>query len=144
MEEIDKLSTEEKEKLYKIPVLISILAAGKDGEIEKEEKAESLRLVHIKSYKAPLVLRDFYAEVEERFVNNFDSLVKELPKDITAREKEIDERIAALDPLVDKVGERFSIALKKSLKNYAYHVSKVHRNVLEYFILPLNIPGITD
>jgi hypothetical protein len=34
--------------------------------------------------------------------------------------------------------------MRDSLRSYKSHISRAHRNILEYFIFPLPIKGITD
>jgi len=46
--------------------------------------------------------------------------------------------------ILKKLGKEYASTMHRSMKTFKDHVSKAHRNVLEYFVFPLPIKGLTD
>jgi hypothetical protein len=71
-----KLSNEERELLYKAPVLVSVLASSSFNEVNKYQKADAVKLAHLKTFTATPLLLPYYAEVEKTFKEQFETSVK--------------------------------------------------------------------
>ena len=99
--EIDKLSQEEKDILLRAPAVVAILAAiSDDGEVSKHEKAESIKLSHLRTYTSEEMLHNFYSEAEKKFEVNFDDIFIEGITQITNLLK-IDDSSATYEPYFD-------------------------------------------
>ena len=144
IKQFDKLTENEIELLLKAPVLVSVLAASGDHEISKEEKAEAIKLAHLKTFTAVSLLLPYYNEVENNFKTYFESIVKKyVPFDDFKRE-ELKKEIGALNTVIAKLDKNFAEILHKSLSGYAEHVRKADRGFLLDFILPIPITGFND
>lgn len=106
---IDELSAEYRAILLKAPALVSVLVASGDHEISKSEKADAVKMAHLKTYTANPLLINYYKEVETDFVRNFQETVKKYsPFDNLKREalkKEIsiaNNILTKLDPEISK------------------------------------------
>lgn len=144
MKEFKGLNQKEVDLLLKAPALVSVLAASLDGAVDEKEKAQAIKLSHVKTFSTQGQLQEYFKEVEKNFEKNFEQLNKDLPKDLDKREDLIKKDLKKLDAILKKLDHNFARALRHSLDTYKEHVSKVHRNALEFFALPLNFPGLTD
>jgi hypothetical protein len=138
------LSLPEREQLEKFPVYLSLLAASKDCRLDGQEMHSAVKLTHIKTFSCDPVLSDYYAEVDKNFETVAREISNQLPADRDAREVAIRRQLTKLEILLHKLDKRYAAIMHESLRSYKDHVSRAHRNVLEYFIFPLPISGITD
>ena len=138
------LTNSEWEQLYKLPAYISLLAANHDGGIDRQERKAAIKLSHIKTYSCHPLLTSFYDEADKVFEQNIVELDEALPKERTAREEAIKQKIAKLDPILNKLGTEYAKALQQSMQTFLRYVSKAHNNVFEYFLFPMPIKGITE
>ena len=144
MKNFTELPEKDRELLLQFPAYISLLAANADDEIDEDEKKAAIWLTHIKTFSTEPVLHPFYLQAELVFEKNLQLLNEKLPKTKTERNQAIKEALILIESVLKKMRSDYVSALKRSMKSYKNHVSKAHRNVLEYFIFPLPIEGISD
>lgn len=144
MQELEILNPEEKNKVLQAPAYISLLAANADGQMDEEEKYEAIKFSHIKTYTSHKLLKPFYQQVEKHFIENIDLLNDKLPKNKAERQTIIQEELENINSIIGKLDLFTSNTLRKSLKEYTEHISKIHRNVMEEFVFPFAIKGLTD
>lgn len=144
MELYANLTAEEKEKLLRFPVYISLLAANQDGKLDDREKQKATDLVHIKNYenKEP-ALAKYYTEATAVFERNLVYLDAILPKEKSQREAAIRQQFAELEGILSKLGAEYNNAMHRSIQAFKEQVSKAHENVLEHFFFPFPIKGFT-
>jgi hypothetical protein len=136
--EFQNLNTEEKKTLLEAPAIVSVLSAlSADGTIEENEKAEAIRLSHLRPFTSPEILNDYYKEVEINFEKNLNQLINKLPPETDAKKEYLRDELRRLTPILTKMDKEFSMTLVDSLKSYARHVFKAHSHFLEYFVLPV-------
>ncbi|HVS96658.1 MAG TPA: hypothetical protein VHE54_09220 [Puia sp.] len=138
------LNQPEREQLLRFPVYLSLLAASKDCRLDGAEMHTAIKLTHIKTFSCDPVLADYYAEVDSNFEAVATKISNQLPADRDAREFAIKRELDKLEAILRKLDKRYAAILHESLRSYKDHVSRAHRNVLEYFLFPLPIGGITD
>lgn len=139
-----KLSNEERELLYKAPVLVSVLASSSYNEVNKHQKADAVKLSHLKTFTATSLLLPYYAEVEKTFKEQFETSVeKYFPFDDSKR-NDLKKEIEKVNRIIGKLDEDYARVLHRSLEGYARHVRKAAHSVFEDFIFPVPIPGLTD
>lgn len=144
MKSFHDLNPEEKDLLLKFPVYVSMLAAEKDDHLDKIEKRTAIQFCHIKTFTCDPLLSEFYHEAEKRFEANINELDQSLPKDKTEREEIIKNELAKIEKILLKLGTDYALVMHRSMRSFKNHVSRAHRNILEYFVFPLPINGITD
>ena len=66
-----KLTEEEQELLYKVPVLISVLATCFCGN-QKRPNAQAIRSAYLKTFMVNPILLPCYNEIERRFIGLFE------------------------------------------------------------------------
>lgn len=144
MIEYKNLSPGEKEQLLKFPAYISLLAAAAENGLDRQEKQAVVKLTHIRTYFCDPLIADYYKEVDREFDKTITALNNELPKTAEERRLVITRELRKMDIILKKLGEEYGIVLRHSMQNYKNYVSRAHRNILEYFIFPLPISGLTD
>jgi anaerobic ribonucleoside-triphosphate reductase len=143
MKQFSTLSKEDREALLKFPAYITLLAADSDGLLDKAEKKEAIKLEHIKTFSADLLLKEFYKEADKVFKNNLEQINKSLPEGREPRETALKNELMKLEKVVIKLGENYTSAMRRSMKSFKDHVSKAHHNVLIDFIFPMPIKGLS-
>jgi hypothetical protein len=139
-----KLNEQDKKALLEYPALISLLAAKNGASLDNRELRSVLRLNHIKTFSSDPMLSDYFTDLEMTFEKTMADLNRHLPAAKEEREQAIHQELARLEVILAKLGVAYASVMHKNMRAYAEHVSKAHRNVLEYFVLPMPIKGITD
>lgn len=143
IKQFNELKNEERELLYKAPVLVSVLTSCSLNEINEAQKADAIKLSHLKTFTSNPLLREYYEEVDKQFKNQFEATVKDFfPFDENKRgilKKEIDK----VNLIIGKLEITYGKVLHKSLEGYASHVKKATHSVFQDFIFPLPIPGLS-
>jgi hypothetical protein len=141
--QLEKLTWEEQDLLFRAPVLVSVLASCSYKEVNKAQKADAIKLAHLKTFTATPVLLTYYAEVEKRFREQFETTVeKYFPFDETQRSALMQE-LNKVHQVMAKLNKDYAYALNKSLEGYAMHVKRASHSVFQDFLFAFNIPGLT-
>ncbi|SCY41378.1 hypothetical protein [Flavobacterium caeni] len=145
MELYANLTHEQREKLQQFPAFISLLAANADGQLDDQEKQKAIDLAHIKDYdnKEPLLAR-YYQDVRENFAQQLDRLDALLPRDKKQREEAIKYQLTEIETILGVLGSAYAQAMRRSMQSFKEYVSNAHDHVLEHFLFPLPIKGITQ
>lgn len=144
MKHFKKLTKDEIELLLKAPVLVSVLAASRDHKISNEEKADAIKLAHLKTFTADPLLLSYYKEVENNFKHYFEMIVKKYAPFNDVKREELKKEINILNTVIIKLNKKIAKTLHNSLSRYAEHVKKSERSFLGNFIFPIPILGLTD
>jgi hypothetical protein len=135
---IENLRDNERKFLLEAPVFVSVLSAlSVDGTIEENEKAEAIKLAHLRTFTSPDILNEYYKEVDINFESNLNNLINNLPPDTDSKREYLRNELRKLTPILANMDREFSMILLDSLKSFAHHVFKAHSHFLEYFILPV-------
>jgi len=144
MKSFDGLNQSEKDLLLKFPVYVSMLAAEKNDHLDKIEKRTAIHFCHIKTFTCDPLLSKFYQAAEKNFESNISELDSALPINKADREEMILKDLAKIENILLKLGTDYALVMHRSMRSFKNHVSRAHRNILEYFVFPLPINGITD
>lgn len=144
MKSYKDLNEKEKQQLLKYPAYISLLASTAEGSMDEQEKKTAVKLTHVKTFSSDPLLSEFYKEAEKIFEANLNTLNKELPAGKEERMAAISKELEKLEPLVKKLDPEYASLLRRSMASYKQHISRAHRNVLEYFIFPVPIDSLSD
>ena len=121
---ISKLHQDEQELIKKAPLLVSILVAGADGEVDPEEINKSVSLIHTKSFSETSEIRHLYRELDHDVETTLMKMLQELPADLTEREAVITEQLIALNSVVAKLEPQIASDFYKSLRSFALRVAQ--------------------
>ncbi len=115
----ENLSKEEIDTLVEAPALITILVGAADGELDKEERVWSERLLRSRTYNNPKTLNEFYRVVVEGFWLKVHSEMAHLPQDPDTRNAEISTRLERLNPILAKLDIQLAADLYKGFLGLA-------------------------
>jgi hypothetical protein len=144
MKDFKSLEQDDRDRLLKYPAFIALLAANKDARIDEAEKAAAEKFLHIKTYSSNPLFAEYYEEADKQFEKNIEELDRKLPADRDARLLSIKYELALLELILEKLDTEYASLMHDSMRSFKEHVSKAHFSVLEYFIFPLPVKGITD
>lgn len=144
MKNYNELKEKEKAQLLKFPAYISLLASTVEEEMDKDEKAVAVKLTHVKTFSSHPLLADYYKDAEKVFEQTITALNQSLPHNRVARMDAIHEELSKLEDVLKKLDPYYRALLLRSMQSYKHYVSRAHRNVLEYFLFPMPINGISD
>lgn len=143
VKQFGKLTDEERELLFKAPVLVSVLASSSFNKVNKSQKADAIKLAHLKTFTAHPLLLPYYGEVEKDFKEAFEiALKKYFPFD-EAKRDEIKKEMAKISWIMNKLDKGYAEVLGTSFERYARHVTKAGHSIFEDFIFPVPIKGLT-
>lgn len=138
MDYLIELTPEERERIYRAPVVFAALAAvSADGKITDQERSKAIKLAHLRTHTSPSFLHSYYDEVDKIFETEFEKLEAQLPPDEAAQKAYLKSSMEELYPIMAKLDKDYSIHLTQSLKSFARHIFHAESHFLEYFILPV-------
>ena len=129
----NNLTTVENDKLKKAISLITVLIAGADGNIEKEELTWAKKIAGVREYGPPTILHRFYQEVGVDYEETVNSLIATLPQETNERTAVISEKLAELNPILAKLDNGMAYAYYKSFVTFSEHVAKATGGILGFF-----------
>lgn len=132
IDEFQNLTEDEKETMYKVPVLVSILIAGADNEIDRNEIRKAVDLSDIKQRSAREELIAYYREVGQDFEDKMKVLIQQYPTDAEKRNKQIVDELENLNQILPKLDKKFAIEFYASIKDIAKKVAEASGGVLGY------------
>lgn len=115
----EQLTKEEIDTLVAAPALITILVGAADGELDREERVWSERLLRSRTYNNPKALNEFYRVVVEGFWVKVHSEMAHLPQDTDQRNAEISARLEKLNPILAKIDLPLAADLYKGFRGLA-------------------------
>ena len=143
IKQFEKLTNEERELLYKAPVLVSVLASCTFNQINEVQKADAIKLSHLKTFTAKPELSNYYVEVDKQFKDQFDLAVKEYSPFDDKKRNSLKGEIDRVNHIIGKLEKTYGQVFHKSLEGYANHVKKAAHSIFQDFIFPIPIQGLT-
>ena len=129
--------------LYKAPVLVSVLASCSFNEVNKAQKADAIKLAHLKTFTANPLLLSYYAEVEKTFKDEFEAAIKKYFPFDDAKRKELKEEIEKVNLVIGKLDKEYAQVCIIALNRYTKHVKKAAHSIFQDFIFPMPIEGLS-
>lgn len=128
--ELDKLDSTEKELILKAPLLVCLLIAGADNEIDKKEVRGAVELSRKKRKQANTALTELFEEVSTDFEDKLKILLESLPHKPEVRTKAISDELARLNRVLPKMGKGFSSEYYKALRYIAEKIAESSGGIL--------------
>ena len=123
--EFDRLSNSEQELMQKCPILICILIAGADHEIDNREIKGSIELAKRKYKKFnDSSLKTFYLDMSEDFEDKLKVVIQSYPSDPKKRNSIISEELGSINSIWPKLDRKFAMEFYKSIKDIAMHTAE--------------------
>ncbi|SNS71148.1 hypothetical protein SAMN05421640_0952 [Ekhidna lutea] len=142
--EFEPLREDEIEVMLKAPVYVTILIAGADGKIDKSERREAIDVARTKQSRAREQLSEYYKLVGEKFEDNFNKLIDELPSGNDARTSAITTELRKLNFILPKVDRNFAVKFHASLKDLAKKIAEASGGVLGYLSISYEESRLMD
>jgi hypothetical protein len=142
--QFENLTTHEKKLLIKAPVLLSVLASCSERGINQKQKADAIKLAHIKTFTAIPDLQPYFREVERNFTAYFEeAAAKYYPFDEEHRQL-LKMEVKKIQEIITRLNPAYATALHKSLERYVIHVKRATYSIFRDFIFPLAMPDVKD
>ena len=122
--EFDSLSDAEIELLLKAPILVCILVAGADNDIDRTEIQEAINLAKKKSKKSRARLIEFYATVATDFEDKLKIVIQSFPVEAVKRNPLISQELTLLNAILPKIEKSFAIDFYESIKEMALKIAE--------------------
>jgi len=148
--EFAHLSNPEIELVLKAPILISILIAGADGNIDRKEIQESIKVAQKNAKKSKTRLMEFYQFVGEDFEDKLKILLANYPSSASQRSNMVVQELAQLNHVFPKIDRVFAQELYGSIKEIAHKIAQSSGGLLgiksvgEEEARYVNLPMIKD
>ena len=134
--QFERLTEEDRQLLYKAPVLLSVLASCSFNEFNKTKKADAIKLAHLKTFTPAPSLLPYYRKVEKDFKEQFEWAVRNyFPFDKNKRD-EIKREMNKINFIISKLDNEYALELRLSLSKFSKHVKKARHSILQDFYFP--------
>lgn len=120
--EFAKLNDAEIELMLKAPVLVCILIAGADGDIDRKEIKSAIAVAQ-KQRKSQSVLSAYFREMSQDFEDKIKVLIQSYPYEATQRTPLLVEELRQLNPIWPKLAPAFAVAYYEMLKGLAEKIA---------------------
>lgn len=127
----EHINSFEKELMLKAPILVCILIAGADGNIENKEIKEAITVIQ-KQQQASFEMEGFFKEVLEDFEDKVKILVQSYPYESTQRNPLITEELSSLSHLWSKIDQSFAKEFYSMLRQLAKKIASSTGGVWGY------------
>ncbi|HKK77259.1 MAG TPA: hypothetical protein VJ953_19425 [Saprospiraceae bacterium] len=133
MELLKNLSADEQQQMKDAIAYITILVAGADGNIDKNEISASEKLTKIRSFSFQDELMPYYQEVGKDFSERLDHFLEELPENVEERQEIVSNELKKLNPILAKLSTHYSHIFYDSFVSFARHVAKSSGGIIGFF-----------
>jgi hypothetical protein len=128
--EFDALSESEIELMHKAPILVCILIAGADNDIDKAEMKVAINLARKKSKRNKSRLMEFYVSVAEDFEDKIKIVIQGFPVEAEQRNMLIMKELSKINSILTKLGKPFAIQFYESIKEIAKKIAESSGGIL--------------
>ena len=132
VDQFNTLTQEEVDLMFQVPMLVAILIAGADNNIDKTEMKEAITLSKIKQQKARKELLDYYKEVGQDFEDKLKVMIQNYPLDAELRNPQIIKKLEQLNTVWPKLDKNFAVDFYASIKDMARKIAESSGGVLGY------------
>jgi hypothetical protein len=128
--EFEGLSESEIELMHKAPILVCILVAGADNEIDQSEMNLAINLATKKSKRNKSKLMEFYVTVAEDFEDKIKITLQDFPIEVAQRNSLIVKELRILNSILPKLEKGFAIQFYDSIREIAKKIAESSGGIL--------------
>ncbi|QSE96719.1 hypothetical protein [Fulvivirga lutea] len=132
IEQFKVLSQEEVEVMLSAPLLVTVLIAGADNEIDNSEIKEAVSIAKLKQKKARLDLIEYYKEVGVDFEDKLKVMIQQFPSKAEERNPMIISELEKLNSILPKLDKKFAEEFYASIKDIAKKIAESSGGLLGY------------
>jgi hypothetical protein len=123
MRELEKLLPSEADLMLKAPLLVCILIAGADDDIDRKEIKKAIQLTQEKQRRSKSKLVEFYQLMAEDFEDKLKVLTQSFPARATQRGPVIATELEGLNAILKKISKPLALEFYKSLLEIAQKIA---------------------
>jgi hypothetical protein len=120
--EFENLDDREVEIMFKAPILVSLLIAGADGNIDRKEIREAITIAG-KQVRSRMVISGYLQLAAEDFEDKMMILQQSYPSQANERQVRIIGELEELNKILPKLNKSFAIEFYNMLKELASKVA---------------------
>lgn len=124
MKGFENLSPAQLDELLEAHALVTVLVGLADGQLDREERTWSVRLVEVHTYVEPLDVRRFFDKVLANFSEKTAAFAASLPPEAAARNETISQRLARLNDIFPLLDAEVAYRIYRSLVGLAAETAK--------------------
>lgn len=121
---LESLTDAEQEFMLKAPILVCILIAGADGNIDRDEIKGAIAQANKRQRNASGEMMELYREIGEDFEDKLKILLQGYPVEVTQRNPLIVEELTQLNTILPKVDKVFAVQFYQSIRELAMKVAE--------------------
>jgi len=148
--QLARLTPSESDLVLRAPLLVCILIAGADNDIDRKEIRKAIDLTNKKQKRADSHLMEFYKVVGEDFEDKLKVLIQSFPYEATQRNPLITLDIQELNGVLPKIDKTIAVEYYQSLREIAQKIAESSGGLLGMKSIGneeakyVNLPMITD
>lgn len=124
IQEFKHLSEADIKALYRAPVLVSILIAGADNQIDKAEIHKAINLIKDKAHNERNHVMELYQIILEKFEAKLDQAIADYPDDAKERNPIITSELEQTSGVLSKLNKAYAIVYYQTIRDLALAVAK--------------------
>ena len=132
LKEFQGLSDDEIDLMLSVPIFVSVLIAGADGNIDHKEKKEAILLAHNKQHHVTKELSEYYRLVGYNFEEKLLTCISKSSNDLDVRNSDLIYELRKLNLILPKLDKYFSIKFYASIENWAKRIAEASGGILGY------------
>lgn len=138
MVEVYEYTPEELQKLGDAIVWTTIYAAiHNDGVIDESEKAEAIKITHLRAFISEDFLKPIYVHLDTHFERDFDAYTALLSGSQEEKESFIQKKLEEALEILPEIGPLFTERFGKNISDLYNKVFHANSSVFQSFMLPV-------
>ena len=134
-QDLSMLSREEVSQLEDAFAYIAILISGADGKIDPKELAWAEKIAQIRTFAGDERLKTFHEDVNQNLHSRIESLLSELPNEVSSRSSTISQKLSQLNPILAMLDPYIGAYLYKGYLSFAERTAKSSGGFLSFFTI---------
>jgi len=122
--QFNRLSSEEQEFMQKAPILVAILIAGADGDIDRSEIREGMIQAEKKQKNSSPAMTALYGQISEDFEDKLKIVLQDYPLEAGLRNERISDELTRLNSIWPKVDQAFAVQYYQSISDLALKIAQ--------------------
>lgn len=119
IDQLENLAPSEADLLLRAPLLVCILIAGADNDIDKKEIKSAIELANTRQKKSKSGMMEFYKNVAEDFEDKLKILIQSYPYEATQRNPLITLDLQELNSVLPKIERGMAVEFYNTLRDIA-------------------------
>lgn len=122
--QLQHLSEQEVDLIYRAPILTSILISGAEGPIDDRKINTATEFAKKQVKEARALMYDLYLEISEDMEQKIQETIQQYPVDPHQRNQQIMQELEKLNEILPKLDKSFAVVYYLSLKDIARKIAR--------------------